>query len=370
MKASGPGIAGQFAQLAFPFSVTGQAPLNAAGIPAVELSFSGERLPHAGEQLDTARVGALGAAVLQTIDALESAPSMPSPSGYLALSGKIVPLWAVRMLVLALLLPVFASTVDAIARARRRGHSLRRWIAWVLAGAAPFVVGLAALLAIRLVGALQAPAGGVGGGEIPIGTRGTVILIVVAIVVAAAFYLLRPACVRVASQLGGGPAAAKRATSPAIDGAVVALSVVMCGVSLVLWIVNPFAAALLVPAMHLWLWLGNVHVHAHRLAVLALVAIGLVAPVLVVVHYALSLGLGPIALVWSGALYVAGGGMSVLAGLYWSVVLGALASAVVIAIRVAPAGADAGATPVTVRGPSTYAGPGSLGGTQSALRRW
>jgi hypothetical protein len=33
-----------------------------------------------------------------------------------------------------------------------------------------------------------------------------------------------------------------------------------------------------------------------------------------------------------------------------------------------PADGD-GAVPITVRGPAGYAGPGSLGGTESALRR-
>ena len=38
------------------------------------------------------------------------------------MSGKLVPLWAVRLLVLALILPVAATTLDAAARTRRRGH--------------------------------------------------------------------------------------------------------------------------------------------------------------------------------------------------------------------------------------------------------
>ena len=30
---------------------------------------------------------------------------------------------------------------------------------------------------------------------------------------------------------------------------------VLCAVTLVVWLENPFAAALLVPALHLWLWI-------------------------------------------------------------------------------------------------------------------
>jgi hypothetical protein len=38
-------------------------------------------------------------------------------------------------------------------------------------------------------------------------------------------------------------------------------------------------------------------------------------------------------------------------------------------VRRGGGGDAAAATPITVRGPKTYAGPGSLGGTESALRR-
>ncbi len=54
----------------------------------------------------------------------------------------------------------------------------------------------------------------------------------------------------------------------------------------------------------------------------------------------------------------------------WSIVLGCVVSLAVMIVRIArqprPRPAE---TPVTVRGPITYAGPGSLGGTKSALRR-
>ena len=49
-----------------------------------------------------------------------------------------------------------------------------------------------------------------------------------------------------------------------------------------------------------------------------------------------------------------------------SLVAGSFASSVAVAL--APRGTRAG-RPITVRGPASYAGPGSLGGTRSALRR-
>jgi hypothetical protein len=91
-------------------------------------------------------------------------------------------------------------------------------------------------------------------------------------------------------------------------------------------------------------------------------------PALVAVYYATTLGLGPVSLAWNAALLLAGGHVGVLTALEWSIVLGCVASVVVLAMRSVhePRPEDA---PVTIRGPVTYAGPGSLGGTESALRR-
>ena len=50
-------------------------------------------------------------------------------------------------------------------------------------------------------------------------------------------------------------------------------------------------------------------------------------------------------------------------------VLGCVASVAVIVRRAERRAGPEEPRPVTVRGPVTYAGPGSLGGTESALRR-
>jgi hypothetical protein len=101
---------------------------------------------------------------------------------------------------------------------------------------------------------------------------------------------------------------------------------------------------------------------------LALLLGGLVAPALVLVYYARSLGVDPFGLAWSGALLVAGGHLSVLTVIEWSVVAGCALSLVLIAARSVKQAVPE-EQPVSIRGPVTYAGPGSLGGTKSALRR-
>jgi hypothetical protein len=64
---------------------------------------------------------------------------------------------------------------------------------------------------------------------------------------------------------------------------------------------------------------------------------------------------------------LAGGSVSLLSAIEWSLLAGCAVSVVVIAARTVPVTVEE--PPVTVRGPVSYAGPGSLGGTESALRR-
>jgi hypothetical protein len=69
---------------------------------------------------------------------------------------------------------------------------------------------------------------------------------------------------------------------------------------------------------------------------------------------------------------LAGGAVALPAALAWSVAAGCAVAAVLIALAPAPSPSKADsdeALEVTIRGPLTYAGPGSLGGTESALRR-
>ena len=142
----------------------------------------------------------------------------------------------------------------------------------------------------------------------------------------------------------------------------------LCLLTLVIWLANPFAALLLVPALHLWLWVVVPDVRLPTPAAIALLLAGLALPVVIAVNYATTLGLDPIQTLWSWVLLVAGGAVGPLAALEWSVALGCLVSVAVIALRTAREPRPE-PVPVTIRGPVSYAGPGSLGGTESALRR-
>ncbi|MCL2417790.1 MAG: M28 family peptidase [Conexibacteraceae bacterium] len=384
------GLAGQFARLAFPFAITEQAPFAGRGLPAVLLSVSGDRPAAAGSAADSGSAGSagsagstggvttgsatraanLGTAVLQTVNALDQGPPVAAPSSYLVLSGKLVPLWAVQLLGLALLLPVAATTLDALARTRRRGHTLGRWIGWVLTGAIPFVTGLVALLIARAAGVFSAtPPGAVGGHAVTLTGGDAAALGMIAVLMVASYVFLRPACLHaLAGMRGGRFANGRKPESPAADAAAVALSAVMCVLAVVVWALNPYAALLLIPALHFWLWLAEPRARSHRWVLAVLVVAGVIPLVLLLLYYANAYGLSPIGMAWSLAL-MQGGAMPVVAALYWSVALGCLTGAIVIAVRAMRAVTAAPEQAVTVRGPASYAGPGSLGGTKSALRR-
>ncbi len=366
------GAAGQLARLAFPFALTEQAPFAAAGIPAVLLSTDGDMPDMPNEKLaPRSRIGDLGTAVLQTVNALDTGPAVAAPTAYLMLSGKIVPLWAIRLLVIALILPVVATTLDALARTRRRGHMTVRWVGWVLVGAVPFLIGLGVLLLARAAGWLSAtPPGAVLGGSaggrgVALSSGDAAVLGIVVFVILVTFVFVRPLCLRALLRLSD---ADRRPESPAADAAAVALSIVMCVLTLVMWAINPFAALLLVPALHLWLWLAQPSVRAHRLTVALLLAIAILPPILIAIYYLDVYGLSPINLLWSIVL-MTGATMPITTAVVWSIALGCLASAVVISVRAVRTADAIAHAPVTVRGPSSYAGPGSLGGTESALRR-
>jgi hypothetical protein len=357
LQPGGTGLIGELARLAFPMVATEQGPFGGAGLPAVLLSLSGERPPAPGEPVSQVQMAAMGRTVLQSVSALDGAASIPGPSTYLGFAGKTIPAWAIRLLVLALIAPVLVATIDGLARARRRGHSISLWVAWALTAALPFAVAAVLVVLARAVGVIgAAPPAPVAGGAIPLGAGGVGLLVVVALTAVGGLVWVRPALVRLLGVATYGA------------GAAAGLMLVLCLVALAIWISNPFAALLLVPALHTWLWIVAPDVRLPTPAAIALLLAGLALPLVVALDYASTLGLGPIQALWSWALLLAGGGVGLSVAIEWSIALGCAIGVAAIVLRAAREPRPA-PVPVTVRGPVTYAGPGSLGGTDSALRR-
>jgi hypothetical protein len=368
LKPAGTSVAGQFARLAFPFTLSSQGPFGASGTPAVTLSLSGEKASQPNQPIGSTpdQIQALGRSVLQSINALDSGAEIQTAKPYLLYGGKVVPYWAIRLFVLSLILPVLGATVDGLARARRRGQTLSQWIVWVLASALPFVLALLVALTFEPLGLISAaPPGPVAPGTIPMHGTGVLLLALLALVIALSFFAFRPLLLR----LAGLRRADKQLSDAAPRGAAAAaVLLVMCAVTLATWVTNAFAAALMIPALHLWMWVVDPEVRLRRSVTVALLVLGVAAPVLLVIYFANLFGYGPVDIAWNGLLMIVGGHITTVAALEWSVMLGCVASVIVIAIR-GLREPRLEELSITVRGPINYAGPGSLGGTESALRR-
>ncbi len=355
-----PSTIGQFAHLAFPVAGGEQGPLAASGMPAVLVQASGERGPRPAETVSAERLQGFGRAVLSAVDALDTAPDVPHAlqTGVL-IERQVLPAWAVRLLVGALMLGPLLLAVDALARLRRRHEPVGRWTLWTLACALPFLLcGLFAYL-LGLVGAV--PATPVLPTAAPLDGAATRAVLVVVLGLGLA-WLLWPALLR---RLG-------LSVRPSSEAAGLAMLLVLLAICVVVWAVDPFSALLLLPALHLFLVIASPELRPRPVGALALVAAALLPLLLLISFYAHQLGLGPLEVAWTGVLMLAGGHVGLLGAVVWSLGLGCLVAGAMVALTPsAPLpglGADVG-TPITVRGPRSYAGPGSLGGTESALRR-
>ena len=356
-----PRALAQFVREAVPLTLSGQGPLGAEGVSAVTLSVTGERGPPTGARVAPGRLQDFGRAALRSISALDNGPDVPEgPREYLVFQRRVIPAWAVQLLAGMLLFPLLIAAVDGVARVRRRGSPIAPWLRWLLAGALPFLLAGFFARALGAADVLPSLPGPVDPEVEPVEAGG---LAAVALALVLGF-LLRP--------LAGRLLRAGRARQSGADaaGAAAALAVVLTALGLAIWIVNPYTALLALPALHLWMLAAAPEVRVPRAAALALVVAALVPFALVAVYYAEQFGLDPLELAWGAVLLLAGGYAGPLGIVAWSLLLacGVLAASVALRKR-RPAAEGPSGGAVTTRGPLTYAGPGSLGGTKSALRR-
>ena len=353
------GVASQFARLAVPLTVSEQGEVAAQGLPAALMSVAGERGPGSASTVSQDQLQGMGRAVLRTISALDSrAQPTPAPRAELLYGGKLVPAWAVRLLVGTLILPALLAAVDGFARVRRRREPMARWLVWALAGAVPFLAAWLFALFLEFTGLLPvSPSAPVPAGTIALDGAGTAAMLAVALVAVVGWLALRPVVLRLA----------RAREAPAGPGASSAVLLLLAVLSTAVWIVNPFAAALLLPGLHLALLLLAPEVRLRRGLQALVVLVGLAPLVLVAAYYADQFGLTLGEIPWTTLLLVVGGSVALPTVLAWCLGLGLLASTLSILHARAPHGSGDDAP--RTRGPLTYAGPGSLGGTQSAIRR-
>jgi hypothetical protein len=351
---------GQFLREAWPLTLREQGALNDRGLDAVTFTSRGEipRSP-AADTLDGVsrqRLLEFGKAALATVLAIDAAGGLESsPTSYLASKRKLVPGWAISLLAFALLAPALAAGLDGFARARRRGRAIGHGMRWVLGASVPFLLLLAFAYIFELLGWLPATASeALAPASRPSFSEAAPPLAALLLVFALGWLVARP--------LVMGPSV--RREKPERPDAAIALVLLLSLELLLLWASNPFAVMLLVPVLHICLLFAMTEDARRRGLTAATIAGALLLPGLVLLYYGVRLHLGLDPTRYALLLVTGGGSLGnvVLA----SAIAGTLTSVILVSLggRGRPREPE-----ITMRGPRTYAGPGSLGGTESALQR-
>lgn len=352
-----PGLAAQLVRLAAPVTTGGQGPLLRAGVPAILLSTSGDRVPPADAVPTEERLEADGRALVRSIIAIDNARTVDlSPEQRLSAADGIIPGWALRVIVLALLIPPALLIIDGLARARRERQRVGRWIVWTLLLALPQLLGIGAVALAVSAGWVSLPGGPV---DPAIWDGDLAPLVVFLVVTALGHLLVRPGLLFLLGLRG------QRSSVP---GAPLGLAVVLEISALATWVVNPAAAAVMLPAVLIWPVILDAGMRPGRIGACFGVLLGLLPIVALLENLLTRYPLGDVssAASWFVSLLAAGD-----VGLFAQVWFAVLAGCSIGALLIARHGrfADPGDAEVTVRGPVSYAGPGSLGGVDSALER-
>lgn len=351
---------GQLVHLAWPLTLREQGPLVASGIDTVTLTARSELPRGAGSDgmngISEDRLARFGRAAFATLLAFDSPDYRGKPpSRYLTAGRNVIPGWSLALLAIGLIAPALVTAVDAAARAGRRGFPVGPWLRWSLSAVVPFAVIVFAALVFEWVGWLpdtveQAVA--------PATRPGLGAAIAAILALAMLFGIAWIALRRVAL----GSVRARRLPR---EAAVPALAMLLSTEALVVCAVNPFTALLLVPAVHFCLLAGLSESPRRTPLAAGVIAAALALPVLAMLYYGarFDLGFAPHSYV---LLVVSTASGSVSSAILGSLVAGSLISGALLALG----GRARGPAPaITVRGPVSYAGPGSLGGTESAIRR-
>lgn len=290
---SRPSALRQLVDLGFPFSLYGQAPFVARGIPAVTLTTASDRplggLGDTPDTIDVVRMGQLGRAVQEVLGSLDGINLPQSTSSYVYLGTRIIPGWAIELVLIAALLPYLAAVVDLFARCRRRripvAPALRSYRSrlgfWVWLGG---IFLLFAVLGVWPRGAPRPPSlTSAAVRHWP--ATGIVGLLALGLVgwLVSRDRLLPRRPVHPGEELAG------------YTGALLALAVV----ALLVVATNPFALVFLLPSLHIWLWLPQVRAQRAAVRVGVLLA-GFAGAALLLVSFAARYGLG-----WDAPWYVA-----------------------------------------------------------------
>ncbi|HEX3686422.1 MAG TPA: M28 family peptidase [Gaiellaceae bacterium] len=281
-----PGALAQLVDLGFPFTLHEQGSLLAHGIPALTLTTGGERPPNAftdqPERLNRVRLTELGGAAQQLLRWLDAGAELaPGTARYVYFGPRVLPGWAIELVLLAALLPFLLCAVDLFARCRRRHipltpalRSYRSRVGFWLWAAILFEL-------FALIGVWpSAPAVPLPPGAAPATDWPVIGVLALALLVGLGWLVAR------ARLVPRGPVSATEELAGA-TAALLALGIV----ALLVVATNPFALIFLLPSLHAWLWLPHVRRRPiwTRLAVLGA---GFLGPLLLLGSFAFRYGLG------------------------------------------------------------------------------
>jgi hypothetical protein len=359
----------QWIRRALPFTVSEQGVIADAGLPVVMMGVSGERGAKAGAAVRRGRLERFVNAALRAVTAIDATgpaqddraaavpPFSDGPEGIVTMRN-VLPDWAVRLLVGTLLLPAFLTALDGFFRVRRRHLPVRPWMIWLGASALPVLLAWIWARALGLTGALEPP-------EAPIlplpdlERGGAVALGSIAFVLLLGWFGIRPLLLARAGARG----------SPAAGSLAAASGAVLCTTAAVVWAANPYTAALLLPAAHLWLFASAPRTRLVGWWGVAAIVVGLLPLGFATLYYMRAIGLDPLEFAWMTLLSAASGQLSLWVALVTAALAACLAALIAVMRTRRRVAANAEPEQLRTRGPVTYAGPGSLGGTESALKR-
>jgi hypothetical protein len=276
----------QLVDLAFPFTLYGQGPFIAQGIPAVTLTSAGDRPPPPGADtlaaLNTTRLDELGRSAQILLGSLDSATDVTrGTESYVWVGSRLIRGWTIQFLFLIALLPFLAAVVDLFARCRRRHIALRpalrslasRLGVWAWVGA---LFAVFALLGILTRGEAR---------PIAPDTQAAGDWAVAALFALAGLSLL--------GWLVARPQLVPRrsVTRPEELGGHLAAMLVLGIVALVVAAQNPFALLFVLPSVHAWLWLPHASDRG-RPAALAVYALGFAGPLILLASFAFRFQMG------------------------------------------------------------------------------
>jgi len=318
------GLWTQLVRRGLPATVGEQGEINQRGKPAVLLSAGGATPPPADAPVDAAGFSAYGRSALRSLRALDAPQATVGPqlSGFVV-AGQVMPAWAMRVLILAIVLPVLGGALIVILTLLRDRHPLMAGAAWTLGCVTgPLVAGLL-VIGLGRIGAIgPAVPAPFAGGAAPPSFWAWVLLAFLLILLVVTIAVARP---RLTQDATGHARPSRISVSTGVFG-------LMAVVTLILVAWNPPAGLLVLPALFAWpAAISPVPVVSplHRAGLMLL---GAALPLAALVTIASTLEVPAVQIPWWLVLLVAGGHITAFSLLVSSLIAGALIATVLTLI--------------------------------------